>query len=181
MVESVFRRSPLNRDLRPYGYLMEKNPSKLRMRRVAIWTVLVLGYCAVSVPIVIWYVSPSRQDIAFERQLIGKWGMWLAESEMNTPPQRVMEWLPGGTSEHYAPGFKRSLPQPDLEQNWYVRNGILIYRFRTAKTRGTTKTKLNWIDQDNLRLTFNETIGNPTTIYYRRLDAMEDVRPNADE
>jgi len=31
-----------------------------------------------------------------ERQLAGKWGMFLAESDMNTSPQRVMEWLPGG-------------------------------------------------------------------------------------
>jgi hypothetical protein len=166
-----------------YGCLMQRNPIKLRLRRTAFWTVLAIAYCAIAVAIMVWYSSPSSQDLAFERQLIGQWGMWLAESDMNEPPQRVMEWLPGGKSEGYTPGFKRKLPQPDVWENWRIRNGILIWRIRTAETRKTVETrhKLEWVNSDSLRLTFDGLDGNPAMIYYKRLNAKSDVSPNTDE
>jgi len=128
-----------------------------------------------------WYALPSRQDLAFERQLIGKWGMWLAESDMNTPPQRVMEWLPGGKFDNYAPGFKHSSPRPDLEENWYVRNGVVILSTTTSKSREIVKFKLNWLNPDTLRLTFEEGEEKPTTVFYKRLDSTADVLLNADD
>ncbi len=125
----------------------------------------------------VWYASPSSQDVAFERQLIGQWGMWLTESDMNNPPQRVMEWLPGGKSDNYTPGFKGKLPQPDVRENWFIRNGILIWRIRTAETRKTVETrhKIKWIDSDNLRLTFEGLDGKPAMIYYKRLNAKSEA------
>ncbi len=162
---------------------MKKNPLKLRIRRVAIWTVLVVAYCAFSVALIVWYASPSRQDLAFERQLVGKWGIWLAESDMNTPPERVIEWFSGGKSDDYSPGYERSLPQPDLWQNWYVRDGILISRLRSAEMRRTIETKfrLDWINSDRIRLTFDGIDGNPETIYYGRLDTGSDKIVKTDE
>jgi hypothetical protein len=128
-----------------------------------------------------WYAAPSRQDLESERQLIGIWGMWLTESDMDTSPQRVMEWLPGGKFDNYAPGFKHSSPRPDLEENWYVRNGVLILRTRTSKSQEIVKSKLNWLNPDTLRLTFEEGEWNPITIFYKRLDSTADALLSADD
>jgi len=117
-----------------------------------------------------------------ERQLAGKWGMFLAESDMNTSPQRVMEWLPVGKWDNYAPGFERSLPQPDLWQNWYVRDGMLISRYSTTEPRkiNESRDRLEWINSDNFRRTIEGIEANPATIYYRRFDAGSDTILNTE-
>ena len=153
------------------------------MRRPLIWGVLLIVYVSFSVVIVFWYASPSKTDVAFERQLIGKWGIWIVDSELNTVPERVIEWLPNGKSDSYSIGFERPIPNPELEEDWYIRNGTLISRFRTPETRKwlETRYKLEWSDSDNLRLTFDRPDGNTSTIFYKRMDAETDLPTKMDE
>ena len=162
---------------------MQQNPKRSRISRIAVWAAIAIVYCAVSAAAIVWYASPSRQDLATERQLIGQWGMWLSKSAMNTPPERVMEWLPDGKADNYAPGSKDNQPQPDVWQRWYIRDGVLVWQVRSAKTRRIVETrhKLEWIDSDNVRLTFAGLNGKPAVIYYRRLNVKTDGIQNTDE
>lgn len=121
------------------------------------------------------YLLPSRADLAAERRLLGKWGVWIEGSDMTLPTQRIVEWLPNGQTAHYSPTMEpwgTSTEDDNRSSDWRIRAGKLLVEMQAPQLQGgiaNQECQLDW--QNDNTLTMRTDVGNGThvNVVYKRI------------
>lgn len=148
--------------------------------RLIAFRVTVLFVLLVNISVVMAILLlPTKADAVANVRLLGKWGIYLPASNIALPPERIIEFLPGGQQADYSSELEllgRTVDNQSLESNWFVHRGVFISTLRNPpviKEPMNFRSPIAWIDEDNFVLAVPALDGTQTPIRYRRISASE--------